>query len=317
MKTVVMYHSHCFDGSMAAAAAVEAIRDGRLDCDEETGLIPIAYKDATRETFFLEDGKSPFSKAQFYGAQRYIFVDFCPKAQVVEDLIDMGYEVVILDHHKTAQEDVRFLEKLTGLDLNFDMSKSGARMAWEYFRKGSWDEGTVPRLVLHVEDRDLWNWEIEGTREAIAWLSAEAVTNSPQSYLDAVHAFAVGPEVCIKAGAYICKEMDAQIKKIAAGFRYLSFEGFGRGIVVNASCYQSEVCQYLYDRHDVPFVIAYHLNQRNEVALSFRSKEGAAHSIDVSSLARNFGGGGHKHASGGVSPLDCWIDNLVASEPQK
>ncbi len=314
MKSVVFYHSHCFDGTMAAAAALEAIREGRLDCDREKGLIPIGYNQADKEKFF-EDG-GPFQKGIDVGAERFFFLDFCPKPDVVNTLLAEGIDVVILDHHKTARDDAAELRGLEGLDLNFDMTKSGARLAWEYFRKGTDAEGSVPNLALHVEDRDLWTWAMPKTREVIAWMSASAETNNPDSYSDAIFKFDLYPKDCTKAGEYLCKEMDTQIKKMASSFRHLEIQGYGSGIVVNASCYQSEVCQYLYDRHAVPFVIAYHATRGGEIALSMRSKQGATHSADVSQMAKMFEGGGHVNAAGGVCELERWVDYLHGSSHQ-
>lgn len=316
MKSVVFYHSHCFDGTMAAAAALEAIREGRLDCDEKEGLIPIGYNQADIEGFFSSDPKSPRNLADSLGAINYIFVDFCPKPDVVISLLDRGTSVVILDHHKTARDDAKKLEGLNGLDLNFDMTKSGARMSWEYFRRNGPRHGSIPELALHVEDRDLWTWAMPSTREVIAWLSAIGTTNDPRSYLDAVSGFYNDPDRAKDIGEYLCVEMDTQIKKMASTYRRLELQGFGSGIVVNASCYQSEVCQYLYDRHDVPFVIAYHSTRGGDIALSLRSKSGSAHAVDVTQIAKMFEGGGHQHASGGICELERWVDFLHGSSHQ-
>lgn len=316
MKSVVFYHSHCFDGTMAAAAALEAIREGRLDCDEKEGLIPIGYNQAGLDGFFSDDAKSPYSRAQSLGVDRCIFLDFCPKPEVVKELLAQGSFVVILDHHKTARDDAAQLQGLEGLDLNFDMTKSGARLAWEYFRNGGPNHGSIPELALHVEDRDLWTWSMSSTREVIAWLSATGTTNDPLSYLYAVANFRNDPDRSKDIGEYLCTEMDTQIQKMASSYRRLEIQGYGSGIVVNAACYQSEVCQYLYDRHEVPFVIAYHSTRGGEIALSLRSKQGSAHSVDVSQLARMFEGGGHVTAAGGLCELERWVDFLHGSSHQ-
>lgn len=319
MKSVVFYHSHCFDGTMAAAAALEAIREGRLDCDEKEGLIPINYNQATEEKFFAysEDNQdSPYHKSMRLGATNFIFLDFCPKPEVVVELLDRGNTVVILDHHKTARDDAAKLQGLEGLYLCFDMTKSGARLAWEYFCRGRDARTEVPELALHVEDRDLWTWVMPKTREAVAWLSAAAETNNPDSYSDAIFNFDLYKTDCITAGEYLCKEMDTQIQKMASTYRNLEIQGYGNGIVVNASCYPSEVCEYLYSRHDVPFVIAYHATRGGDIALSLRSRKGAAHSVDVSQLAGLFGGGGHVNASGGICELERWVDFLHGSSHQ-
>lgn len=309
MQTVVMYHTRCFDGTMAAAAALKAIKDGTLDCDPEKGLIPINYNQSAPDDFFKEDG--PYQEAMETSPARFIFLDFCPKANTVKGLLDYGHEVVVLDHHKTAKADASELEGIPGLDLRFDMTQSGARMAWEYFH------GEAPMLALYVEDRDLWKWKLPNTREVIAWMSASAETNNPQSYLDAEESFdSDAGRAAMSVGTFLCAEMDTQIQKMASAYRYVEIQGFGRGIIVNATCYPSEVGQYLYDRHDVPYVIAYNVTRGGDFALSFRSKPGAAHSIDVTRLAAVFDGGGHANAAGGICNMEEWVDLLHGSSHQ-
>jgi oligoribonuclease NrnB/cAMP/cGMP phosphodiesterase (DHH superfamily) len=55
-------------------------------------------------------------------------------------------EVVVLDHHKTAEKDLKDLSF-----AKFDMNKSGAMMAWEYFHP----EKEVPLMIRYIQDRDL------------------------------------------------------------------------------------------------------------------------------------------------------------------
>jgi oligoribonuclease NrnB/cAMP/cGMP phosphodiesterase (DHH superfamily) len=295
---------------MAAAAALSAIQGGNLQCDPDKGLIPINYNVSTPEEFFSDKEDSPYYLAADQGAEEIIFVDFCPKAATVQQLLAYGIKVVILDHHKSAKEDAEKLEGLEGLDLNFDMNKSGAMMAWDYFR------GEAPKLVHHVQDRDLWQWKLDYTREIMAWLGAWAETNDPQSYLDAILKFEFTENEIIEVGSMLTAQMDSAVQKMASAFRYAEIPGHGRGIVVNAGVYQSEVCEYLYNRHEVPFVVAYAGTRGGQFSLSFRSKQGAAHSLDVTKIAAEFGGGGHANAAGGVAELEVWTEILQGSEHQ-
>lgn len=310
MKTVVMYHTRCFDGTMAAAAALKAIQDGKLDCDPEKGLIPINYNVSAPEEFFSDKEDSPYSLAVDQHADEIIFVDFCPKADTVMQLLSYEIKVVILDHHKSAKEDAAKLDGLEGLDLNFDMSKSGAMMAWDYFH------GEAPKLVHHVQDRDLWHWKLDHTKEIMSWLGAWAETNNPQSYLDAILKFEFCENEVIEVGQMLVQQMNSAVEKMASSFRYAEIPGFGRGIVVNAPVYQSEVGEYLYEKYEVPFVVSYASTRGGQFSLSFRSKQGAAHSIDVTKLAATFGGGGHANAAGGVAELEVWAEVLQGSEHQ-
>jgi hypothetical protein len=295
---------------MAAAAALQAIQDGKLDCDPVDGLIPINYNVSTPEEFFSDKKDSPYSLASAQGAEEFIFVDFCPKAGTVTQLIEFGHKVVILDHHKSAMKDAEQLEGLEGLTLSFDMTKSGAMMAWEYFH------GSAPTLAHHVQDRDLWSWKMNFTKEIMAWLGCFAETNNPQSYLDAILKFEFESDEAVSCGQMLVQQMNSAVEKLASSFRYANILGYGRGIVVNAGVYQSEVGEYLYDKYEVPFVVSYGATRGGQVSLSFRSKQGAAHSIDVIPLAAEFGGGGHANAAGGVAELEVWTEILQGSEHQ-
>ena len=43
----------------------------------------------------------------------------------------------------------------------FDMTHSGAMLAWNFFHPGK----EAPRMIKFIEDRDLWKWEIPYSKE--------------------------------------------------------------------------------------------------------------------------------------------------------
>ena len=85
--------------------------------------------------------------------------------------------VLILDHHKTAEAALAKWTKpfnftppeLGEIICHFDQNLSGAGLAWKYF----FPTDPVPRMVEHVQDRDLWRFELPGTREICAALYAQ------------------------------------------------------------------------------------------------------------------------------------------------
>lgn len=312
MKTIVFYHYNCFDGTMAAAAALKAVHDGYLPKD--TVITPISYQDK----FFDEGGV--FEKVNpTHEHSTVYFLDFCPTAETLKRLSDEGHAVVVLDHHESAVKNVAEARGLKGLDLYFDMGRSGAVMAWDYFFRDIPRKSYLrhlPALAMHVGDRDLWKFEMEGTREAIAWLSVSAKLNDPQSYLDAALDFEAHHQYKIEIGSFICTEMDVQIANMESKWRWVDIEGFPKGAIVNATSYPSEVCEAIYDAHQVPYVIAYNITKDGKVAMSFRSKKGAAHSIRVNDLAELFGGGGHPNSAGGAIDLETLHELLISSKSQ-
>ena len=93
-------------------------------------------------------------------AGRAVYIlDFSFSEDILRAIEERAERLVLLDHHKSAAE------KLTGFAcrcgvVHFDMDKSGARLAWEFFHP----EETLPDLVRYVEDRDLWNWQYPRVR---------------------------------------------------------------------------------------------------------------------------------------------------------
>jgi len=91
-------------------------------------------------------------------------LDFSFSTEILRAIEERAAKLVMLDHHKSAAE------KLTGFAcrcgvVHFDMSKSGARLAWEFFHP----EQPVPALLQYIEDRDIWKWEFP---ESAGFLSA-------------------------------------------------------------------------------------------------------------------------------------------------
>ena len=82
----------------------------------------------------------------------------------------------VIDHHRTAEEELR------GLDYAiFDNRKSGAVLSWEFFHPGK----PVPEILRYVMDRDLWLHELPRSREVFAGLSSYPMDFAVWSSLDA------------------------------------------------------------------------------------------------------------------------------------
>ena len=56
--------------------------------------------------------------------------------------------MVIVDHHITAKERLIGHGHEKEQNYHFDMNKSGARLAWEFF----FPDKEVPLLIRHIED---------------------------------------------------------------------------------------------------------------------------------------------------------------------
>ena len=78
--------------------------------------------------------------------------------------------LVVLDHHKTAAADLAGLGT-TGpnIHLEFDMRRSGARLAWDWFHP---NERRCSLAVRYVEDRDLWRCALPYSRQVTTGIDA-------------------------------------------------------------------------------------------------------------------------------------------------
>ena len=132
----VLYHANCFDGTGAKFAAWKRFGDAAY-------YIPVQY------------GK-PFPDMVKLGPETDVYIlDFSYPRDFLEELHSKVHKLVVLDHHKTAQAD------LAGLDYaKFDMNKSGAVLAWEYFHPGK----VVPDMLRLIQDGDLWKFEFAETK---------------------------------------------------------------------------------------------------------------------------------------------------------
>ncbi|HNZ91330.1 MAG TPA: phosphoesterase, partial [Acidovorax sp.] len=153
-------------------------------------------------------------------------LDFSFPAEILRAIDERAAKLVMLDHHKSAAE------KLTGFAcrcgvVHFDMDKSGARLAWEFFHPGQ----PVPALLQYIEDRDIWKWAFP---ESASFLSA--LDMEPQTFARWQEIVAFTPD---QLTAFMARgvAMDEKYRKLATdlaeGAQPLVFNGI-EGLMVNA-----------------------------------------------------------------------------------
>lgn len=201
--------------------------------------------------------------------------------------------LLVLDHHKSAQKD------LAGLDFcTFDMNRSGARMAFDYFREWArQDDNTAhiyadaEKLVEYVQDRDLWRWGLPESKEINAAIASERQDFSAWSRL----AFRLqhNPHGAVIEGAAILRYERQQVLRIVKTARSVVLAGH-EVLCANAPVCQSEVGEALAEGR--PFGVGWYLDDAGKVRVSLRSR--GPEGVDVSEIARLFGGGGHRNAAG-------------------
>ncbi|MDO6799398.1 DHHA1 domain-containing protein [Shimia thalassica] len=288
-KTICIYHANCADGFTAAWAVWKA-----LGSDVE--YIPAAYGEAPPDVT---------------GAD-VIMVDFSYKRPVLSGMADQANSLLILDHHKTAQGELSGFDsppegwrwrdiqengawKPCPVFTLFDMSRSGAQIAWDYFHP------TAPRpmIVDYVADRDLWKWEMRWSREISEWLYSQDmdfgqwqtcanILDTPQLRANAA-----------RTGAETRRRFDKDVRAVLDASRRDMLIGGHHIPVANAPHFMaSEMADQM--AQDATFAATYFDSPTGrKFSLRSRGETGA----DVAEIAATYGGGGHRNAAGFTMPI--------------
>lgn len=216
-------------------------------------------------------------------------LDFSYKRFYMEQLVAQANSVTVLDHHVTAKDDLApYLESgLVG--GKFDMEKSGARLAWDYFHPNE----EVPNFVHFVEDRDLWRFEFDETRPVCAAIFSHDYSFEQWSKFKTACGSYEGTKALVDEGAAIERKQRKDLDELLPKLRYNLTIGGQTVPVVNLPYQYASDAGHILSK-DAPFAGVYYYDGQH-YKFSLRSSETGA---DVSEIAKRYGGGGHKHASG-------------------
>lgn len=258
----VLYHSNCYDGFGSAYAAWKKFGDSAK-------YIPVSYGAPVPD---MPD------------ADEIYILDFSYDANTIVNLTGKC-KVTLIDHHKTAQEKLTGLFNHDRLFIKFDMTKSGALLSWEYFHP----DVEVPHLIKHISDRDLWKFEMFGSKEVHAALVAHPFDFKVWDNFNTVELIEIGK------GCLMFEE--SVVKKICEK-AWIGRVGDHDVPMVNTAAHWSEVGHELLSLYpDAPFVASFTI-MKNGTMWSLRSRP----EFDCSEVAKKYGGGGHKNAAGFKTP---------------
>ena len=269
--TLCIYHGNCADGFGAALAVWLRFRN-------EVEYVPGFYGEAPPDCT----------------GHRVLLVDFSYKLPELERIIEQAESVTILDHHKTAEADIQPLLDAGRIQGEFDMNRSGAAMAWDWFHP----DHDRPRLIEYIQDRDLWQFNLEGTRE---------ITSVLFSYDQDFH---VWKEIM---AALEDDEERGSVLRMGQALRRKHMKDVREAIDLTKR--RMLICGYSVPVANVPYIFASdagnimaegelfaasYFDTPDGRKFSLRSKDGG---MDVSEIAKRFGGGGHARAAGFQVPI--------------
>lgn len=261
MKKLCIYHGNCADGFTAAWVVRRALGEDAVDF--HAGI----YQNAPPDV----EGRD------------VLMVDFSYKRPVLEKVRDRAASVLILDHHKTAEAD---LQNLPGVQSVFDMNRAGARITWDYF----FPNEEPPKLLLHVEDRDLWRFALRKTREIQASVFAYPYEFKVWDFLMSADL----DQLAIEGEAIERKHFKDIRELVGVVTRRMNIGGHNVPIANLPYTLTSDAGHLLAKEGNEPFAGCYWDTPEGRV-FSLRSTENG---LDVSEIAKQYGGGGHRNASG-------------------
>lgn len=317
MKPLVIYHADCTDGFGAAFAAW-------LKFGNEAEYLPVNYKDVNSLPKY-------YSKLFRVRDKEVYILDFNFPRDVTDIIFKDAKRVVWLDHHKSAFEMWTGLYVKNGIHIEHDYdpdsvrpwvtlddNKSGALLAWEFFHPGT----EVPMLIRHIDDRDRWQFKLEGSKEIHATLASMKPWSFEQWKREFLPIGMSKVNLPFKytslhqEGAAILRAQDAHIQQMLKQMRrceitlmnhgiHFQHPDVFQGLALNTPMHMSEVGHELANRSGT-YGLVWYMDEDNRVKCSLRSNG----DYDVSAIAKAFGGGGHKNAAGfevDIQTLLSWI----------
>jgi len=259
-KIVILYHGGCPDGFSGAYAAWKKFGDA-------AEYIPAKYGQPISEEFA---GKQVF------------FIDFSYPQAIMSDIVKVAASMVVLDHHLGTKEVVESMPEYV-----FDEKRSGATIAWSYFHPDT----PVPTLLKYVEDGDRYVFLLPDSRAVLAYAYAQKFTFEEWDTL--VQEFEDGETRAklIEKGKIYAEHFAILVEQIANKAVLVSFEEYECYLASAANMFTSDVGNHL-AKSRPPLGIVVNLFG-DVLHVSLRSTP----DIDVSAIARKYGGNGHPQAS--------------------
>jgi len=209
-------------------------------------------------------------------------VDFSIKPPEMEKLLAKTKNVTWIDHHISAiQAYADFKQEIKGIR---DTKKAGCVLTWEFIHHSK-----PPEAVLYIGDYDIWKFEFKETKDFFMGLQTLKISDPTNKIWDEIISDEMNEDL-IEKGKVVTQFRDqwAGDYRDKCGFE-TTLEGHSAYAMNLGSC-GSDYFGSLIDKYDM--LISFVFNGK-EWNLSFYSKK-----VDVSKIAKKYGGGGHVGASG-------------------
>lgn len=266
-KPLIIYHADCADGLTAAAIMYRHFGD---KADYYAGKYQEKIPDILERDVYL--------------------VDFSYKSDILDMIVDYAKSVTIIDHHKSAIDDLCKFALEPTVDMEYcALDKSGAMLTWLYCVSKGWFKGKPPKFVEYVQDRDLWKFKLPYTKEI-----SMAIFSYPMTIAQYVKWLGVRNfKPLISEGETLLRKYNQDLEQVIKQCkRSMTIGGYTVPCANVHGMFSSDAGNRMSEGE--PFAATYY-DIKDARIFSLRSSDGG---VDVSQIALQYGGGGHARAAG-------------------
>lgn len=310
---LIIYHAGCMDGFASAWVVWHALLEQGYT-ESKMQFIACDYgdpiPDMTGKRVYIVD----FS---WYDTEALLAKVFHAKA------------VWMMDHHIGAQRAWGDVPLPTNFRYIYNKELSGLGITWNYFYPD--EQMFQHRMLARIQDRDLWRFELDGSREIHARLKSEGFLLRESNQVNILEKFnrfdrffdtrAYSTDTLIYEGRIIQRAELALIDLILertmklVDFPIYAEKGDGSGDLERVDTVRVPMAEMPYDLASeagnkmaigYPFSITYETQHAlGKRKFSVRSEIGEG--MDVSAVSVQNGGGGHEHSGG-------WYGSILDTE---
>ena len=276
---------------------------GRIAFGEDIDVVRCNYGDIDAKVEEFINGAEKYDKL--------FITDISVNKEIADKLLSVSDKVILLDHHKTALWLNEYPYALVQVEDESIGKMCGAYLFYEYLKKNHKEFDDTPALKLfidYVRMYDTWEWKEKYDNIIPKRLNDLMYIDGPNEFID---------KMVYRLGNNLFIFDDTDLMKLQIEQTYINsyiaqknetlmvnddlFPGYTVGITF-ADKYISELGNKLCELHpELDFVV---LINMSTLTVSYRTVKD---DLDLSDIAKGFGGGGHPKASG--SRFDASIVN--------
>ena len=278
---------------------------GKIAFEEDINVVRCNYGDIDAKVEEFINSAEEYDKL--------FITDISVNKEIADKLLSISDKVILLDHHKTALWLNEYPYALVQVEDESIGKMCGAYLFYEYLKKNHKEFDDTPALKLfidYVRMYDTWEWKEKYDNIIPKRLNDLMYIDGPNEFID---------KMVYRLGNNLFIFDDTDLMKLQIEQTYINsyitqknetlmvndnlFPGYTVGIIF-ADKYISELGNKLCELHpELDFVV---LINMSTLAVSYRTVKD---DLDLSDIAKGFGGGGHPKASG--SRFDASIVNDI------